>query len=389
MSREPSNSAFSEVRPDRGELLVYVSRAAILAVLLLPQVRRWFFAVGLEWMYLVSFAFSISFLIVPLVRVYALWRGILDQPAERKVHSIPTPLLGGAAVYAAFTLALLHNFHFSLHLKGVVLGATIVFLVGLVDDVSGIPASLKLAGQVGGGLIALAFGVTLKLIPAWVAGAWIGNALITVLWFVAVTNAVQFLDGMDGLAAGLGVIAALFFSVVSLQTGQTYLMFLSVALLGACLGFLPYNFRPWSHAQVFLGDGGSSFIGFTLAGLAVMGEWARGNPLIALFTPLLILGVPLFDIGFVSVHRIITGTTRSVGEWLAYVGKDHIHHRFEALGLSKTQSVLLIHFLSITLGLSAILLKDVKIYETVLLLLQAVFILAVVVILETVGRRNP
>ncbi len=388
MNREPSASALAGVRPDRGEFLVYLSRVAILIALLLPPVRRWFFSVGLEWVYLVSFAFSISFLTVPLVRTYAFWRGILDQPAERKVHRIPTPLLGGVAVYAAFALAILHNFHFSLQLKGVVLGATLLLLLGLLDDVFDVPAPLKLAGQVGGALIAIAYGVTLKLIPAWIAGAWVGNVIVTLLWFVAVTNAVQFLDGMDGLAAGLGVVAALFFSVVSLQTEQSYLVFLSAALLGACLGFLPYNFRPWSHAQVFLGDGGASFIGFTLAGLAVMGEWARDNPLVALSAPLLILGVPLFDIAFVSVHRILTGKTHSIREWLAYVGKDHIHHRFEALGLTKTQSVLLIHFLSVTLGLSAILLKDAKIYEAVLLLLQAVFILSIVAIIETVGRRS-
>jgi UDP-GlcNAc:undecaprenyl-phosphate GlcNAc-1-phosphate transferase len=376
-------------RPNRGEVLIFLSRTAILIVLLLPPVRRWFFSAGLGWAYLVSFAFSVSFLVAPLVRAFALWRGILDLPAVRKIHLAPTPLLGGVAVYLAFALAVLHNFRFSLELKGVVLGATVVLLLGLLDDAYDIPAPLKLAGQVGGALIALAYGVTLKIIPAWVAGAAVGNAIITVLWFVAVTNAVQFLDGMDGLAAGLGVITALFFSVVSLQTEQPYLMFLSAALLGACLGFLPYNFRPWSHAQIFLGDGGSSFIGFTLAGLAVMGEWARGNPLIALLTPLLILGVPIFDIGFVSVHRIITGKTLSVREWLAYVGKDHIHHRFEALGLSKTQSVLLIYFLSFTLGFSAILLKGAQIHEAALLLLQAVFILSIVAILETVGRRGP
>ena len=114
---------------------------------------------------------------------------------------------------------------------------------------------------------------------------WI-NVGLTILWFVTVTNAVQFLDGMDGLAAGLGVIAGIFISIAALQTGQRYLMYLSAALVGACLGFLPYNFRP-GRARIFLGDGGATFIGFTLAGLAVMGEWADQNSLIALLTPAL------------------------------------------------------------------------------------------------------
>lgn len=119
-----------------------------------------------------------------------------------------------------------------------------------------------------------------------------------------------------------------------------------------------------------------------------MGEWARNNPLIALCTPILILAVPLFDIAFVAVNRVITGKVGSLHEWMAYVGKDHIHHRFEALGLTKTESVLLIFFISFTLGLSAILLKDATPHETTLLLLQAIFILSIVAVLESVGRRG-
>jgi UDP-GlcNAc:undecaprenyl-phosphate GlcNAc-1-phosphate transferase len=267
-------------------------------------------------------------------------------------------------------------------------GATLVVLVGILDDMFTLRASVKLAGQILGVLAAMGYGVTLRIVPvAWPGAVWL-NLLLTVLWFLAVTNAIQFLDGMDGLAAGLGVIASFFVTITALQTSQRYLMFLSAALLGACLGFLPYNFRFRAPAQVFLGDAGASFIGFTLAGLAVMGEWARDNPLIALCTPILILGVPLFDITFVAVNRVVEGKVRSFHEWLAYVGRDHIHHRFEALGLTKTESVLLIFFISFTLGLSAILLKDATPYEVSLLLLQAVFILSIVAVLESVGRRG-
>src|SRR5436309_400382 len=205
---------------------------------------------------------------------------------------------------------------------------------------------------------------------------------------LTVTNAVQFLDGMDGLAAGLGVIAGLFFSISALQTNQRYLMFLAGALVGACLGFLPYNFRP-GGARIFLGDSGASFIGFTLAGLAVMGEWADNDPLIALFTPTLILGVPLFDIAFVGVARVVTGKVASLHEWLAYTGKDHIHHRFAALGLARPQSVLLIYFISATLGLSAMLLENATTREAALVLLQAACVLAIVAILQSVGRGRP
>lgn len=366
----------------------YVSRVVLPIILLLPPVRRWAVEARLLWPYLGTLAFSLAFLFVPLVRSFALWRGVLDHPDPRKVHAVPTPLLGGAAVYAAFALTVLHNFDFSRELKGVAVGATVVVIVGILDDMFGLPASVKLAGQVVGALAALSYGVTLGIVPStWPAATWL-NLLLTVLWLITVTNAIQFLDGMDGLATGLGAIASFFITVTALQTSQPYLMFLSAALLGACLGFLPYNFRPRAAAQVFLGDVGASFIGFTLAGLAVMGEWARDNPLIAFCTPVLILGVPLFDLTFVAVNRVVTGKVHSIHEWLAYVGRDHIHHRFEALGLTKTESVLLIFFISFTLGLSAILLKDATPNEASLLLLQAVFILSIVAVLESVGRRG-
>ena len=366
----------------------YGSRLILPILLLLPPVQRWAVGARLLWPYLGLLAFSLAFLFVPLIRAAALRLRVLDQPDARKVHAVPTPLLGGAAVWAAFALTVLYNFNFSRDLKGVAVGATIVVIVGILDDVFDLPAVVKLAGQVAGALAALGYGVTLRVIPQdWAGAVWL-NFLLTILWFLTVTNAIQFLDGMDGLAAGLGAIASFFISVTALQTSQSYLMFLSAALLGACLGFLPYNFRPGAAARVFLGDGGASFIGFSLAGLAVMGEWARNNPVIALCTPILILAVPLFDIAFVAVNRVITGKVGSLHAWLAYVGKDHIHHRFAALGLSKTESVLLIFFISFTLGLSAILLKNATLHEATLLLVQAAFILSIVAVLESVGRRG-
>jgi UDP-GlcNAc:undecaprenyl-phosphate GlcNAc-1-phosphate transferase len=375
----------SATRPGIGSLRLFLLRLALGAGLVLPPVRRAFHEAGLQWLYLVGVAFAVAFFTVPLVRAYALWRGVLDEPAPRKVHRVATPLLGGAAVYAAFAVTVLANFDFSVELKGIALGASFVVAIGLLDDLAALPAWLKLGGQVGAVGLALAYGVWLNLVPHWVPGhGWL-NLLLTLLWFLAVTNAVQFLDGMDGLAAGLGIIAGIFFSVAALQTGQRYLMFLSAALVGACLGFLPYNFRR-GGAQIFLSDAGASFIGFTLAGLAVMGEWAENDPVVALFTPTLILGVPLFDIAFIGIVRVVTGKVHSLHEWLAYTGKDHIHHRFESLGLTKTQSVLLIFFISTTLGLSATLLKNATSREAFLVLVQAACVLAIIAILEGIGR---
>jgi len=357
-------------------------------VLLLTPLWRSFYSARLPWLYLVVLACGLAFIATPLVREVARRWGVLDLPGERKVHATATPLFGGVAVYGAFAVTVLTNFDFSRGLKGVAVGGTIVVAIGLLDDLTDLPAWLKLLGQIAAASAAIAFDVILNTVPSWIPGFLWLNVILTVLWFLTVTNAIQFLDGMDGLAAGLGVVAGIFFSIVSLQTDQRYLMFLSAALVGACLGFLPYNFRP-GGATIFLGDSGASFIGFTLAGLAAMGIWADNNPLVALFTPTLILGVPLFDIAFVGIVRVVTGKVHSLHEWLAYTGKDHLHHRFAALGLTKTQSVLLIFFVAATLGLSAILLKDATPYETALVLIQAGCILALVAVLEGVGRGRP
>jgi UDP-GlcNAc:undecaprenyl-phosphate GlcNAc-1-phosphate transferase len=366
----------------------HVLRLAMVTAVVAPPTRRVLAGAGLGWIYLMAVAFAIAFFATPVARAYARWRGVLDQPAARKVHQVATPLLGGAAVYFAFAVTLLANFQFSQQLKGVALGASLVVALGIVDDVAELPAWLKLLGQVAATALAMLYGVVLAVVPEQLPGAAVVNMLLTLLWVLTVTNAIQFLDGMDGLAAGLGAIAGIFFAITALQTGQAYLMFLSVALVGACLGFLPYNFRR-GGATVFLGDSGASFIGFTLGGLAVMGEWADDDPLVALFTPMLILGVPLFDITFVSVARVVTGKVRSVRHWLAYTGKDHIHHRFQALGLTKAQSVFLIYFVAGTLGLSALLLGRATPREAIVLLVQAGCVLAIIAVLEGVGRGRP
>jgi UDP-GlcNAc:undecaprenyl-phosphate GlcNAc-1-phosphate transferase len=368
--------------------LTNVARLALPLLLLLPPSRQAFATAQLQWLYLMALAFSLALAGVPVVGAGARRWGVLDVPAARKVHTVATPLLGGAAVYGAFAATVLFNFSFSLQLKGVAIGATMVVVVGVLDDVYDLSARLKLLGQVLAAAVTMAYGVILHVVPHGVAGAAAVNVVLTLLWFLTVTNALQFLDGMDGLAAGLGAVAALFFSLAALQTGQRYLMFLAAPLVGACLGFLPYNFRPGRSASIFLGDAGASFIGFTLAGLAVMGEWAENNPVVALLTPMLILAVPLFDITYVGIVRVVTGKVHSMAEWLAYTGKDHMHHRLEALGLNRPESVLVIVAIAATLGLSALLLKFATPPEAILVLVQAACILAIIAVLEGVGRRR-
>ena len=183
-----------------------VVRFSLAGALVASPVRQAFADAGLVWLYLMALAFALAFAGVPLARGVATRWGVLDVPAARKLHDVPTPLLGGAVVYAAFAATVLFNFAFSLQLKGVAVGATMVVVVGVLDDVYDLPARLKLLGQVLAALVTMAYGVVLHVVPDSVPSAAVLNAVLTLLWFLTVTNALQFLDGMDGLAAGLGVL---------------------------------------------------------------------------------------------------------------------------------------------------------------------------------------
>ena len=201
----------------------HLIRLALVGLLLLVPIWGRDHAARLPWLYLVMLAFAVAFFAGPLARAIAIrWR-VLDMPAARKVHEVATPLLGGAAVYCGFAVTVLTSFDFSLQLKGVAVGATLVVAIGILDDLTDLPASLKLVGHIGAAAAAIAYGVVLNVTPIWIPGfVWI-NVLLTILWFVTVTNAVQFLDGMDGLAAGLGAIAGVFFSIAALRRMMPHL----------------------------------------------------------------------------------------------------------------------------------------------------------------------
>jgi UDP-GlcNAc:undecaprenyl-phosphate GlcNAc-1-phosphate transferase len=196
----------------------------------------------------------------------------------------------------------------------------------------------------------------------------------------------NFFDGMDGLATGLSIITAGFLGLFAALTFQPFLGWLAAAIVGGCLGFLPFNLRPKRPAAIFLGDAGSTFLGFVLAALAVKGEWAE-NHIIDIAAPVLIFWIFIFDMTHITVARITTGKVRTFQEWIAYVGKDHLHHRLEALLGSRRQTVFLIFFLSISMGLAAMALRNARTLEAVLLILQAAIIVVIVSILEHAGNR--
>lgn len=377
----------SKAVPTPSEWLPYLGAFLIFLFLFLFPVQRWFAQTGHRWLYILLFAFLLSFLLVRPIRAIARRGGILDLPDERKLHGEPTPLLGGVAIYLAFIGSLLANSILTPAVWGILAAATSVFAISLIDDIRPLPAYVKLAMLVLATAIIILVGISLTPFPTRTLWGQALNFLLTILWVVGITSAVNFFDGMDGLAAGLAAIAALFLGVIAYQSQQVFLGWVAVAVLGSTLGFLPYNFLPGKRASIFLGDAGSNFLGFILAALAVMGEWAENN-LVNLAAPLLIFGVFIYDMLYITVERVACGKVKSVGEWIEYVGRDHLHHRLEEIIGRRDYTVLFIYALSFSLGAEATVLMMASPFSAVLLLGQAVVILGMVTILERCGRRG-
>ncbi|HWU37586.1 MAG TPA: MraY family glycosyltransferase, partial [Candidatus Acidoferrum sp.] len=300
-------------------------------------------------------------------------------------HTEPTPLLGGLAIYAAFAVSILANSILDSQVVAIMGGASILVVVGILDDARGVSAGVKLLAQLAAVAAVLNAGVVLALFPQSMSGRF-ANSVLTLVWLLGITNAMNFFDGMDGLATGLGIITAGFLGFFAALTYQPFMGWLAAAIVGGCLGFLPFNLRPKRPAAIFLGDAGSTFLGFVLAALAVKGEWAE-NSLIDIAAPVLIFWIFIFDMIHITASRILTRKVRSFQEWIAYVGRDHLHHRLEALLHSKRKAVLLILLLSIAMGLGAIALVKARTLETALLILQAIVIVSVVTTLEQAGNR--
>jgi len=326
--------------------------------------------------------FLVVFFSVPLFRKLAIKFKILDIPNHRKVHNKSIPLLGGLAVYIGVILGLVLNLaHLRLY-SGLVIGSTIILIIGLIDDMKGLSATFRLIVQFVAALIIICSGMRFSFLPNNLWGD-AGEIVLTFIWIIGITNALNYLDGIDGLAAGVATITTFFFSIICYQTNQIGLALLNIALAASCLGFLPHNFIK---AKIFLGSAGSTFIGFTISGIALMGKWAEDN-VVKLAVPILILGVPIFDMTLTTIMRIKEKKISTVIEWLKYAGKDHFHHRLIGLGLHPTEAAFSIYFVSISSGISAIMVSNEKAIIGILSIMQAFIIFTVIAILMVVGDR--
>ncbi len=301
--------------------------------------------------------------------------GAVDWPNQRKVHNRAMPRIGGVAIFAGVMIPGL--FVSMVVLKGdympfwgILAGGTIVFLVGLFDDLYQLNPWVKLGGQCVAACVAMGFGLRVHFITSLsegMLGLGYLSIPITFLWLVGVTNAVNLIDGLDGLAAGVSGIAALSMGIVAYMQGQPSLLVLSVLIAGAVLGFLPYNFHP---AQTFMGDCGSNFLGFLMAATAVLGV-VKTTAVISLIVPILILGVPILDTFFAIIRRV----HNRVG--IFQPDKNHLHHRLMSMGLSHQQAVLVIYGISAFFGGSAIIMRMVTTPEAMLILMIVLIIVAI------------
>ncbi len=295
-----------------------------------------------------------AFLATPLVKKMAYRVGAIDIPKDnRRMHKTPIPRLGGLAIAMGFLLTVLLYVKIEQQLRGILLGAVIIVVLGVLDDCLSLRAPVKFVVQILAACIVVGHGCAIRFVtnPVLSSDAMyldLGNWSIplTILWIVAITNAVNFIDGLDGLAAGVSAISAASLLVIALLVAESGIALMVAALLGACLGFLPYNFNP---AKIFMGDTGSTFLGFILACISIQGMF-KLYAVISFAVPFLILGIPIFDICFAIIRRLAKRQNPMKAD------RGHIHHRLIDMGFSQKQAVAITYMLAGMLGLAAVLL---------------------------------
>ncbi len=315
----------------------------------------------------ITVAFLVALISTPFVRKLAFKINAVDHPSGRKVHSRLMPRLGGIAIYLGFVAALLLTQTITPANLGLIIGGTIIVLLGILDDVKELSPGVKLFGQIGAAFVLVAFGVEVSVITNP-----FGNTIplgyfsipVTIFWVVGVTNAVNLIDGLDGLAAGLATIAAFCLAIIGWLEGE-YMVVAPAVILGAStLGFLKYNFHP---AKIFMGDTGSMFLGYALAALSIIGL-TKSFAVMSVFVPIFIIGIPIFDTAFAILRRFINHQP------IFQADKEHLHHCLLDMGLSHRQTVLAIYAVDLLLGASGVLLTQLTTAQSFLLVLAVTII---------------
>lgn len=318
---------------------------------------------------------AVSFAMTPLVRSFAVKVGAVDVPRDnRRMHDHPIPRQGGLAIFLGFLVGVVLFGDLDRQVQGILLGSVIIVTVGAIDDIVPLPALLKFVVQIAAAGVAVAFGVRIEHIanPIFWSdtqyisfGAW--SIPITIFWIVGITNSINLIDGLDGLACGVSAISSLSILVISLVLGQTNIAVLLAAILGACLGFMPYNLNP---AKIFMGDTGALLLGYVLSTISVIGL-LKFYAVISFTVPLLALALPIFDTCFAIVRRLLKGQNPMSPD------RGHFHHRLIDMGFSQKQSVAVLYSISAVLGLSAVIITTSG--EMKALILALAFCVAIII----------
>ena len=298
----------------------------------------------------------VSFLMTPVVKTFAYKVGAIDVPKDaRRMHKVPIPRLGGLAIFIGFlvSIVLFVNIRGNQQMQSILLGSVIIVILGVVDDITPLPAMFKFVVQIVAAAIPTMNGVVIQAVSNpnvfsdnlyWVLG-WL-SIPVTVIWIVAITNSVNLIDGLDGLANGVSAISATTVLIIALLGSESQVALVMAALVGACVGFMPYNLNP---AKIFMGDTGATFLGYILATMSIQGLF-KFYAVISFAVPFLILGLPIFDTTFAFIRRIAHGQSPM------HADRSHIHHRLIDMGLNQKQAVATLYVISAILGLSAVVL---------------------------------
>lgn len=303
-------------------------------------------------LYAILTAAGISCCVTPFVKWLARKVGAMDVPKDkRRMHNRPIPRMGGLGIFLGFLISFLIFGKLNTELRGILIGATIIVALGIVDDIKALRAIPKFLVQIIAAVIVVCHGCRIENFLGWELPVWL-SCFATVIWIVMLTNAVNFIDGLDGLAAGVSAISAGSMLVVALllvpEANATLSALILAAILGGCIGFIPYNFNP---ASIFMGDTGSTFLGFMLASVSVFGLF-KTYAMISFAVPFLVLGLPLFDICFAVIRRLAKGQSPM------HADRGHVHHRLIDMGFSQKQAVMISYLITVVLGICAVVLTD-------------------------------
>lgn len=335
---------------------------------------------GMIFAFIISFIFT--FATTPLVRRLAYRIGAVDVPKDkRRVHKRPTPRIGGLAIVFGFIVAVLcFGGDFSKEFISILIGAAILCILGVIDDCKALDAKLKFVVQIVAALVVVFYGdIRISVFsnpnvfseaPFLVLPMWL-SVTVTVIWIVFMTNAVNFIDGLDGLAAGVSAIMSMSMVFIAITYHEYEIALMGIAIMGSCFGFLPFNFNP---AKIFMGDTGSMFLGYMLSVLSVQGMF-KSYAVISFAVPLIMLGLPLFDALFAMLRRVLTGKNPMSAD------RGHLHHRLYDMGFSQKQTVFILYAISGVLGITSILLAEQRFLRAMLLLICVLIFLLIATIM--------